>query len=733
MVIKKPSIRQGEIIAALAALAVYFAIRCRYLTVDYFVDEAENLAGGRLVGEGYTLYEDFFSHHFPFPYWWLAAVFYLFGPSVFSARFSLLALEMLAWTLTMRLVGRIRPLAISMVVWGLVEYFYWGHMAIYYSFSRIGFFVTFALVFFAPEADLSRIRTRLTIWAFTVMAVLADPFMALPLGLVHLRWLMRRRNLRPYGRELAIALAASGLGLGILAMLGTFSIVDFFTDAVVFNLLVYTKYNPAVADPLGGWLRNIATGLQLFDGRWLNPDFFSPLDVNGASRRLFTGFFFRLAILATAVGLLVARRVADGLGLYLASAGLLARMPEFFHIGPFVMVSLLAAAFLAGGHLGRFPGAVLGAGLRVLMAMGLGWLAFRTGAVLADPALGDYHRQMVDWFESDARVAERLTCGRTDVALGDYPGGIFLNFVTGRRPAGGYGLLWPWMAEWDLAGVIERLKVEPAVVGVHIGAEVGPFKAKEYLSPLIEFLNKNYLSIDGFYVAPALVRDCPSVRPYLNYLAALVQTFDGPGSRPLVVLTDEPHLLEYVSRLIGRPVRASDPGKALLVPAGGACFLAAPTKVLPELGVWQLGQTRTEDSGAAPWPLVCSEPLSLGSPVAVWEEGVRLEQVIVRGQARPRGELEVVGLWRYERPEPPSSLHVFHHLVVDGRLVAQADGPLDASFGWQPGDLIGTRYRVRLPETLEAGQYDLLVGLYRFPELERLRTVAGSDAVRVGP
>ena len=721
-------------IGALAALAAYFAIRGRYLTVDYFVDEADNLAGGRLIAEGYGLYRDFFSHHFPLPYWWLAGVFKLFGPSVFSARFSLLALEVLAWALVLRLTGRVRAGALGLVAWGLVQYLYWGHMAIYYSFSRVGFLVPFALVFLAPVPELDRLRTRLIIWAFTVMAVLADPFMAFPLGLVHLRWVIRRRKLLPYGRELLAALASSALGLGLLSALGTFSPGGLFSDAVVFNLQVYRKYAPAIADPAGSWLRNLASGLELFDRRWLNLDLLSPLDVDGASRRLFTGFFFRLAVLVLAVGLAVGGQVSDGLGVYAVSAALLARLPEYFHSGAFVMVALLAAALVADGLPGLRCIPVAGTGLRILVAGALAWLAFRSAAVLADPGLGEYHRQMVSWFEADARVAERLACGRRDVSLGVYPGGIYLNFLTGLRPAGGDGLLWPWMAEWGLDRVVGRLKTEPAVVGIHPDAGVGPFNAREYLRPLIEFLEGNYVAVDGFYVTPTVMRDCPSVRPYLNFLAAAVQRLDVPGGRPLVVLTDEPHLLDYVSKLSGRPVRGADPRSALLIPEGGGCFLAAPSWVFRELAAWELSLDASGQPGAGsvPWPLACSGEPGLRGAVAVWEGGVALGRVKVRGELRPGGELEVVALW-WEEADLGAQLHVFHHLLGDGQLIAQADGPLDGGFGRRPGDLIGTRYQLRLPERLEAGHYDLLVGLYRFPELARLKTAAGTDAVRVGP
>src|SRR5581483_573454 len=41
--------------------------------VPVFVDEADNVMGACLIGRGSHLYTDFFSHHFPMPYYVLAA------------------------------------------------------------------------------------------------------------------------------------------------------------------------------------------------------------------------------------------------------------------------------------------------------------------------------------------------------------------------------------------------------------------------------------------------------------------------------------------------------------------------------------------------------------------------------------------------------------------------------------------------------------------------------------
>ena len=54
--------------------------------VPVFVDEADNVLGACLIGRGTFLYQDFFSHHFPMPYYVLAALGEPMSCSVFAGR-----------------------------------------------------------------------------------------------------------------------------------------------------------------------------------------------------------------------------------------------------------------------------------------------------------------------------------------------------------------------------------------------------------------------------------------------------------------------------------------------------------------------------------------------------------------------------------------------------------------------------------------------------------------------
>ena len=719
-------------LAALVLLAC-FVIRSLHIRAGFFVDEFDNLAGGRLLLSGHTLYRDYFSHHFPLPYLWLAAVFKLLGPHWFSARFSLLALEILTAALLLRLTRRILPLAISLLAWELVSPFYFGHMVIYYSFSRIGFFFPFASILLSPIAALTRTRTRLLIWVFTAIAVGSDPLMIPTLALVHLRWLVRRRDLRRYGQELLLFFAGAGAVVALLAALKLFSPDGFWKDAVLFNIQVYRKYAGTYDMFVEGVVQNLSTGLKLLDRRWMKWDILAPLDmdVTNTNHHIFTGFFFRLAILILGFTLLADRRFIDALWVYGSSAVLLAARDDFFHSAPFVMMALLAAALLVSRGSGLSRPLPVSVALRGFAAVAMAWLGFRALAGQMDPGF-ESHFQWRKWLLPEAQKAEELACGRPDVALGDYPGGVHLNFLTGRRPVGGYPLLFPWMAEWGLQTIIDRLRTDPAVVRIRPEEMIwGRFRAGDYLQPLIDFLDGNLTLVDGFYVSPQVIRDCPSIRPYVSYMIDVIRRRSGSSQWPLVILTSEPTLLGYIQTAAGVPIRGADPRHALLIPEGGACFLAAPAPMLRELPSWGFNPQefhRIPD----PWPTVCLPAPAMGRARMVWEGSVFLQYVIVQGAFQRGGELEIIAFWQYRGATSPDSIHVFHHLLTEGRLVAQADGPLSAGFGWQPGDLIGTRYRISLPATLAPGTFELRIGLYRWPSLERLLTRDGSDSMSLG-
>jgi hypothetical protein len=115
------------------------------------------------------------------------------------------------------------------------------------------------------------------------------------------------------------------------------------------------------------------------------------------------------------------------------------------------------------------------------------------------------------------------------------------------------------------------------------------------------------------------------------------------------------------------------------------------------------------------------------------------ESIVLEGydwQVGP-AEVEVTLRWVTEA-FLDTDYRVFVHLVdpeEGDRLLAQGDGPPLAgrwpTSHWLPGVALDDVHTIELPEDLQAGTYDLLVGLYDPVTEERVWLVDGGDFVRL--
>jgi hypothetical protein len=84
----------------------------------------------------------------------------------------------------------------------------------------------------------------------------------------------------------------------------------------------------------------------------------------------------------------------------------------------------------------------------------------------------------------------------------------------------------------------------------------------------------------------------------------------------------------------------------------------------------------------------------------------------------------VVLYWEARRP-PEENYVVFVHLLdAEGQIVANHDGsPMQARYptrAWLPGDIVRDVHRLVLDSSVPVGEYQLKVGMYRWPDLDRL-------------
>jgi hypothetical protein len=129
----------------LLLLAGAFIIGCVLIHLGSFTDESDDLAAGLLISRGYVLYRDIFSHHFPFTYYWVAGIFRLFGPSIFTARLSILWFQLIAFAWTMKLTRLYAPIGFAGLIWSITGHYYQNNLVLYSAFSSISLAVVFAV------------------------------------------------------------------------------------------------------------------------------------------------------------------------------------------------------------------------------------------------------------------------------------------------------------------------------------------------------------------------------------------------------------------------------------------------------------------------------------------------------------------------------------------------------------------------------------------------------------
>ncbi|MCX7680634.1 MAG: hypothetical protein N2508_01485 [Anaerolineae bacterium] len=204
----------------------------------------------------------------------------------------------------------------------------------------------------------------------------------------------------------------------------------------------------------------------------------------------------------------------------------------------------------------------------------------------------------------------------------------------------------------------------------------------------------------------------------------IISYFDGDGSP-----------FEWIrSAVQSDGVRAVQTGRGLIVPASCACYMLGPAASDADLAPLA-GQAMEEPSMAVPaqvpWRFACIPPrLDTAPPLAEWRNGLSLVRADIE-ELRPGQPLHITYVWRY-REVAPRAYHFFTHLLRDGALVTQSDGPGIPSRYWRDGDLLITHFVLEMPGTLDAGEYQMLVGVYGWPDLERVLLMDGSDTFRLG-
>lgn len=504
-------------LVAVLLIAVAALVELSYVYANTFSDESDVLFGGWLIARGAVLYRDIFSHHFPLAYYWVGLVVALFGRSVLAVRVSVIAFQLACLALTARVTRLYLAVGLVAVLWALVGYLYFANLAVYPSFKGPALLVVFVttLVVTGRGSRLGR-GAAVAIGTLAAIATLADPLSIYPIGLAFLAMRLAGQRIG----ELVAATAVPLVGF-VVYLVATGSARDFYADTIAFNANIYARFSRVGALPIGEFLTKLVQGLGIIDPSAFGEGFTLRAPSSGnVGHWLFTGFLPRAALVVLTLSLLLHRKPLAAGFVYLFAASLLATWGEkTFRSLPFVMTGLTAGVLFA---LGAFAGAprkstirMFELGTRALTAAALLALTITLASSLVVRRKSLSYAANFARYENDVRSIRRLTCDRPEVAFAAFPYDSMPNFIGGFAPVSRQIYLLPWNAPAGIPEVIAGLGAGDAVVVVKkTGSVWGLFKNRDFLAPLIAYLDANYKPVNAeLYVSRALHADCPGTEP----------------------------------------------------------------------------------------------------------------------------------------------------------------------------------------------------------------------------
>ena len=445
-----------------------------------FADEADNVLGACSMARGSLIYRDFFSHHFPLPYYALAVLGDPAACSVFAGRVLGVTLLVLAG-LAVAWITRNRLAPVALLVIALAAPAYYLQMYLAETFLSAGLILTLGLL-----TERGRRLLGPPAHALRFLAVLLLAWSS-PIGLMMVSVLAPLLVLgAPGGRRVVIAacLAALLSFAALLALQGT--IWQFFEQAVLFNVRVYSNYldvkltsPPELAWQTMSFVRHrfsfVVDGLA---GQEMK-----------ATVATFTVFLelALVALFATVVALARGDRLVR-LGACLVLPLAVAR--DGFHLSPFIALACFVCALLLPSVAARAGAVRLGGLLVAVLALRVYFFHL--------PLELDAPDALADSLRPDPQVARRAGPDDAVLYLPIAPHGYLAQ---DRRPGSFYTFFLPWQA--DVAGAEDRIIADivanrVAVIFMDQDTQIwGKYRLREYAPRLHEHILRTYRPVDN--------------------------------------------------------------------------------------------------------------------------------------------------------------------------------------------------------------------------------------------
>lgn len=494
------------------------------------IDEGDNLSVGWLLSEGKVLYKDIFCHHFPFPYFFLSLIFRIFPVTVFSARFSFLIFELIAFLYLFFATKRYSEIGLTFLIWSIISRFFLGNLILYYSFTGLSIFVVFVLVIYVCFENSQDGKEKFTtpvilgISFYSAVSVLSDPTSAIPIFIILLSLLIITKK----AKKVLFIILGSSLFISpfIFYLILDHALVDFYQNAIVFNKYYYLNYNSGSSN----LFTNLWTFLKNFnpftDSFALNPGGL-PRNIRDSSQVIqwfFGGFYYRAVLIGFTL-FLGLRNWKSAILILIFFISLFFRSEVFFHPIGMLMIAVFCSLYL----LIRFIEYIFQTRKTPFVLQSFGKLALQ---ILCSLVIVFFFSSMIVYSISDyaknpdqiyystsfgqykdtIQRISTLSCNKPDVNIAFYPSDPYVFFFTKIEPFEGYLFMYPWIVDIAKEDILSALRVENhsnTLLWIDKEGSFWGYKNTDYLSDYINYLDEKYIQTsDGYYISPALFATC---------------------------------------------------------------------------------------------------------------------------------------------------------------------------------------------------------------------------------
>ncbi|HZO24849.1 MAG TPA: hypothetical protein VFH48_02525 [Chloroflexota bacterium] len=399
-----------------------------------FVDEADNVLGACLMSRGGLVYRDFFSHHFPAPYYALALLGEGGACSVLAGRV-LGVVGLAAASALFALAARNALAPLALIVMGLVAPVYYLQRYLAETFIAIGLVLTLAMLTEAGGRRRGYAAQALRLLGLTILA--SSSPLGLMMALVLLPLVVLAAG-RPYAPTIAACAAAFLAWPAIFAVQGT--LPGFVDQAIRFNTQIYSHYlTVELTNPLALLWETLGFVRHRFS---FVMDWLIGQETKATAANFAAGFELLLVVLLGA--LLLGRRDERLFRLGVVLLVPLAVSRDGFHLAPFVALACFGCVQL-------LPPIPWRNGRLQIVAVMLGLVALRIYFFFLPTHPGEAD-ELAESMRPEIKVQRASAPGEAILYLPIAPQG----YLADDRPTGSfYTSFLPWQA--DIPGAEDRL------------------------------------------------------------------------------------------------------------------------------------------------------------------------------------------------------------------------------------------------------------------------------------